>query len=104
MNELALQAQNSEAINQVYNTAFGERTTLNELIKYIKEFLTPYDSEIENVLCVYGPNRGGDIPHSLASIDKAKELLGYNPKFSIKDGLKESIDWYWKNLKTEQND
>ena len=104
MNELALQAQNSEAINQVYNTAFGERTTLNELIKYIKEFLTPYDSEIANVSCVYGPNRGGDIPHSLASIDKAKELLGYNPKYSIKEGLKESIDWYWKNLKTEQND
>ena len=104
MNELALQAQNSEAINQVYNTAFGERTTLNELIKNIKEFLTPYDSEIENVSCIYGPNRGGDIPHSLASIDKAKELLGYDPKYSIKEGLKESIDWYWKNLKTEQND
>ena len=104
MNELALQAQNSEAINQVYNTAFGERTTLNELIKYIKEFLQPYDAEIANVSCIYGPNRGGDIPHSLASIDKAKKLLGYNPKYSIKDGLKESIDWYWKNLKTEQND
>jgi UDP-N-acetylglucosamine 4-epimerase len=101
MNELALQAQNSEAINQVYNTAFGERTTLNELIKYIKEFLQPYDSEIENISCIYGPNRGGDIPHSLASIEKAKELLGYNPKFSIKEGLKESIDWYWNNLKNE---
>ena len=104
MNELALQAQNSEAINQVYNTAFGERTTLNELIKYIKEFLQPYDSEIATISCIYGPNRGGDIPHSLASIDKAKELLGYNPKYSIKEGLKESIDWYWKNLKTNQND
>lgn len=104
MNELALQTQNSEAINQVYNTAYGERTTLNELIKYIKEFLLPYDSEIENISCIYGPNRGGDIPHSLASINKAKELLGYNPKYSIKEGLKESIDWYWKNLKTEQND
>ncbi len=101
MNELALQTQNSAAINQVYNTAFGERTTLNELIKYIKEFLIPYDSEIENISCVYGPNRGGDIPHSLASIDKAKELLGYNPEYSIKEGLKESIDWYWKNLKNE---
>ena len=48
---------------------------------------------------IYGPNRKGDIPHSLASIDKAKELLGYNPQFNIEDGLKHSIDWYWKNLK-----
>ena len=104
MNELALQAQNSEAVNQVYNTAFGERTTLNELIKYIKEFLTPYDAEIDNISCIYGPTRGGDIPHSLASIDKAKALLGYTPKYSIKEGLKESIDWYWKNLKLKQND
>jgi UDP-N-acetylglucosamine 4-epimerase len=99
MNEKALLTQNPEAINTVYNTAFGDRTTLNDLINYLKEFLSEYDSEIANVEVIYGPNRAGDIPHSLASIDKAKELLGYNPKHSMREGLKEAVAWYWENLK-----
>ena len=99
MNEKALLTENPEAINTVYNTAFGDRTTLNDLINYLKEFLTEYDAEIANVEVVYGPNRAGDIPHSLASIDKAKNLLGYSPKYSMREGLKEAVDWYWKNLK-----
>ena len=99
MNEKALLTENPEAINTVYNTAFGDRTTLNDLINYIKEFLTAYDAEIANVEVIYGPNRAGDIPHSLASIDKAKELLGYSPKYSMREGLKEAVAWYWKNLK-----
>ena len=96
MNELALFTENPEAVNTVYNTAFGERTTLNELVNGIKENLAVFDPEIANVSIVYGENRIGDIPHSLASIDKAKNLLGYNPKFSMKEGLKEAVKWYWE--------
>lgn len=99
MNELAMLSENPKAINTVYNTAFGERTTLNDLVKSLKEYLSELDDKIANVEVIHGPNRVGDIPHSLASIDKAKELLNYNPKFSIKDGLKEAVQWYWNNLK-----
>ena len=99
MNELAMFTQNPKAINTVFNAAFGERTTLNELIKNLQLELSKFDSKIADVKIIYGPNRAGDIPHSLASIDKAKKFLGYNPKFSMKDGLKESVKWYWENLK-----
>ena len=99
MNELALFTNNTNAINTVYNTAYGERTTLNELVAYLKEYLSVYDAEIANVNVIHGDGRAGDIPHSLASIDKAKELLGYAPKYSLGQGLKEAIDWYWENLK-----
>ena len=102
MNEKALLTKNPEAINTVYNTAFGDRTTLNDLVNYLKEFLSEYDPEIANVEVIYGPNRAGDIPHSLASIDKAKELLGYNPKHSMREGLKEAVKWYWLNLNNKK--
>ena len=98
MNELAMLTENPRAINTVYNTAFGERTTLNELVNSLKEFLSAYDNEIANVSIIYGQNRIGYIPHSLASIEKAKELLNYQPKFSMKEGLKEAVKWYWNNL------
>ena len=99
MNELAMTTTNSEAINTVYNTAYGDRNTLNNLVDYLKKFLSQYDPKIANVAVEYGPNRVGDIPHSLASIEKAKTLLGYNPQFSIEEGLKEAVKWYWENLK-----
>lgn len=99
MNELAMTTQNKEALNTVYNTAFGDRTTLNDLVGYLKEYLSEYDAEIKNVEVIHGPNRAGDIPHSLASVDKAKNLLGYNPHFSIKQGLEKAVEWYWNNLK-----
>ena len=99
MNELAMVTQNAAAINTVYNTAFGDRTTLNDLVKYLKEFLSQYDPAIANIPIVYGPNRAGDIPHSLASIEKAKKLLKYRPEFSMQNGLKEAVAWYWHNLK-----
>jgi UDP-N-acetylglucosamine/UDP-N-acetylgalactosamine 4-epimerase len=98
MNELAMLTNNSKAINTVFNVAYGERTTLNDLIKYLQNELAIFDSKIADVKTVYGPNRTGDIPHSLASIDKAKLLLGYDPQFSLQTGLKESIKWYWENL------
>lgn len=99
MNERAMLTQNPEALNTVFNTAVGDRTNLLELTNYIKEYLVAYNPEIENVNITHGPNRMGDIPHSLASINKAKTLLGYNPTHPIKDGLKEAVAWYWKNLK-----
>jgi len=99
MNELAMTCQNAEAINTVYNTAFGDRNTLNDLVRYLKEYLSDFDPKIKDVPVVYGENRVGDIPHSLASIEKAKRNLGYNPKYSLQDGLKEAVEWYWNNLK-----
>lgn len=99
MNELAMTTQNKDALNTVYNTAFGDRTTLNDLIKYLKESLSEFDSSIADVTVIHGENRAGDIPHSLASIEKAKKLLGYNPKFSMQQGLQKAVEWYWKNLK-----
>lgn len=99
MNELALLTNNPKAINTVYNTAFGDRNTLNDLVNYLKKYLSEFDPEIANIAVVHGENRIGDIPHSLASIDKAKELLKYDPKFSIQIGLQEAVKWYWKNLK-----
>ncbi|MDT0689793.1 SDR family oxidoreductase [Salegentibacter sp. F188] len=99
MNLLALTAENDKAVNEVYNTAVGDRTNLVELTQYLKEFLSEYDSEIKNVEVKHGPNRPGDIPHSLASVEKAKNLLGYDPQYDIKSGLKEAVDWYWNNLR-----
>lgn len=98
MNHLALTTTNPNAVNQIYNTAFGERTTLNQLVIYLKEYLSEFDPEIAKIEPTHGPNRAGDIPHSLACVDKAKNLLGYNPQFSMKQGLKEAVKWYWENL------
>ncbi|MBY0065611.1 SDR family oxidoreductase [Empedobacter falsenii] len=99
MNERAMLTENEEATNTVYNTAVGDRTTLNDLVKYLREYLSEFDAEIATVEAIHGPNRVGDIPHSLASIDKAKTLLGYEPTHTIDKGLKEAVKWYWENLK-----
>lgn len=99
MNERAMLTENEEATNTVYNTAVGDRTTLNDLVIYLREYLSEYDAEIATIEAVHGPNRVGDIPHSLASIEKAKTLLGYQPTHTIDKGLKEAVKWYWDNLK-----
>ena len=98
MNMLAMTTTDKEAVNQIYNTAFGERTTLNQLVDNLREFLGAKDSQILTIEPTHGPNRAGDIPHSLACIDKARRLLGYNPAYSMRAGLKEACDWYWENL------
>lgn len=98
MNLLSLSTENPEALNQVYNVAYGERTTLNDLIKLLKRELGEFDAKIKDVEIIYGPNRKGDVPHSLASIEKAKSLLGYNPQFSMEQGLKQAVKWYFENL------
>jgi len=97
INKLALFTENEKAVNQVYNVAFGESSTLNELFSEIKINLSLFDEKISTLNAIHGPNRAGDIPHSLASIDKARELLNYNPTFSLKDGLKKTMKWYWNN-------
>jgi UDP-N-acetylglucosamine 4-epimerase len=101
MNELAMTTQNPEALNTVYNTAFGDRTTLNDMVHYLKLYLSEFDAAIADVPVIHGPNRIGDIPHSLASIDKAKKLLHYHPEYSFQQGLKAAVAWYWGNLKKE---
>lgn len=98
MNMRALTTTNPEAVNQIYNTAYGERTTLNQLVSYLKENLSKMDPEIKSIDAIHGPNRVGDIPHSLACIDKAKRLLSYDPKYSMRQGLEECCRWYWENL------
>jgi len=97
-NLLSLITSNQKAINTVYNVAYGDRNTLNELIGHLKLYLSELDSKISNIEILYGPKRVGDIPHSHASINKAKEKLNYNPQFNLKQGLKEAVKWYWKNL------
>lgn len=99
MNELAILTENPEAVNTVYNTAYGDRTTLTQLVQLLKENLAQFDPKIAGVEVVHGPNRVGDIPHSLASIEKAKNNLGYHPKYSIEQGIKEAVSWYFHNLK-----
>lgn len=99
MNALAIASTNPESVNTVYNTAYGDRTTLSQLVGYLKEFLAELDPKITDVPVIHGPNRAGDIPHSLASIEKARHLLGYDPQFSIQQGLKEAVAWYYTNLK-----
>jgi UDP-N-acetylglucosamine 4-epimerase len=99
MNELAILTENPEAVNTVYNTAYGDRTTLTQLVQLLKENLAQFDPKIAEVEVLHGPNRAGDIPHSLASIEKAKNNLGYHPKYSIEQGIKEAVSWYFHNLK-----
>ncbi|HRZ96419.1 MAG TPA: SDR family oxidoreductase [Paludibacter sp.] len=98
MNILALETTNADAMNTVYNTACSEQTSLNQLVAYLKEFLKAYDDKINDVEVIHGPNRLGDIPHSLASIDKANRMLGYTPLFTVRNGLKEAVKWYKGNL------
>lgn len=84
----------SGTISEVFNVAYGERTTLKELVEILKVTLSKFDSSIGTVEILFGPNRGGDIPHSLASINKAIKILEYSPIFNIQSGLNEAIEWY----------
>jgi len=99
MNHLAMLSDNSSAINQVFNTAVGERITILEMAELIREGLSQYDPSIAQTNIIFGPDRDGDIPHSKASIEKAKNLLNYKPTHDFQRGLKESLTWYYNNLK-----
>lgn len=97
-NELAATTTNKEALNTVYNVAYGANTTVNNLLDQLKSLLSKFDAEIANVKTVNLEPRLGDIPHSLASVDKAKNALGYDPQYSLEQGLEEAIQWYWESL------
>lgn len=95
----SLTANIPASTSTVFNVAYGERTTLNELSSILREYLAEYDPAIMDISVRYGPDRAGDVPHSLASIEKARKLLGYDPKYNISSGLKEAVAWYWEHLK-----
>jgi UDP-N-acetylglucosamine 4-epimerase len=97
-NHLAALVNDKAALNQVYNVAHGERTTLNRLFEIMRDLAGRYDREILEIKPFYGPERAGDIPHSQASIEKAKRLLGYTPVQNVAEGLEEAVEWFWKNL------
>jgi UDP-N-acetylglucosamine 4-epimerase len=97
-NELAMLSTTEESNNCVLNIAFGERTTISDVVLELKDLLSHSDKRIRDLKIIYGPNREGDVPHSLASIQKAKEVIDYDPKYSLQDGLRESIKWYQDNL------
>ena len=99
MNHLAATTENKLAIGEVFNTAVGDRNDLNELVKYLIVFLGEFDPIIRDIEIKYGPDRKGDIPHSLANIEKAKAMLGYLSTQNLQQGLKEAVKWYWDNLK-----
>lgn len=92
MNRLAMFTSNIHALNQTYNTACNERVSLNQMIAKLAEITG------NKVKVNYGPERKGDVKHSLASIEKAKNLLGYQPQVYFNDGLEKVIDWYRENL------
>ena len=99
MNEKAMLTENPEAVNQVYNTAVGDRTTIGDMAELLKEYLAQYDEKIAGVEIKYGPVRAGDVPHSKASIEKAENLLGYHPSHKFAAGIQEAVEWYWENLR-----
>ena len=99
MNLLAITSENPDALNQIYNTAVGDRTTIKDMAELLKKYLSEYDPKIAEVEILHGPNRQGDVPHSLASIEKAEKNLGYQPTHKFAEGLKEAVDWYWEHLK-----
>ena len=97
-NNLAAISTNPDAHNEVFNVAFGESTNLDELVQLLQELLVKFDPEIANVEIKYGPERVGDVRHSLASIVKSTTLLGYKPEQDLRTGLETAIAWYWENL------
>lgn len=97
-NECAALAENPKALNTVFNIAYGSRISLNDLYSLLTENLSIFKKEIKDIKPDYVSERKGDIKDSLASIEKAKTLLGYNPNCDVKSGLERSIDWYVKNI------
>ncbi|MGB2086319.1 MAG: SDR family oxidoreductase [Flavobacteriaceae bacterium] len=99
MNYLAATTSNEKAINQVYNTAVGGRISILEMTELLIYGLQKLAPELSKVKIEFGPERLGDVPHSQASIDKAKRLLDYQPTHNFSQGLEASLEWYYKTLK-----
>ena len=94
MNLIAATADNPEAINQVYNVAVGDRTSLNELHEHLRSHLAGQFPHLKDFKPTYRDFRAGDVRHSLADISKARSLLGYEPTHRIGEGLEEALDWF----------
>ncbi|MGB0404303.1 MAG: SDR family oxidoreductase [Salibacteraceae bacterium] len=99
-NHCAATTTKQGAVNEVYNVACGSTISLNELINHLQKLLSNYDNKIADVEVKYGPDRAGDVKHSLASIEKAEKLLGYNPQYQLNAGLDKAIEWYWNYFKS----
>ena len=97
-NLLAATTQNPGAVDQVYNIAVGERTTLNELFLLLQNSLRRLEPNLPEQKPVYREFRAGDVRHSLADISKAKQLLGYEPTHKIREGLELAMEWYRRNV------
>lgn len=97
-NLLAATTDNPEAVDQIYNVAVGDRTTLNQLFAAIRSLLDPRSSYLRNFKPTYRDFRAGDVRHSLADISRAQRLLGYVPTHRIHEGLREAMDWYAADL------
>ncbi len=98
MNQLAATTENPAALNEVYNVAYGERTTVNEMFYFVRNALCKYKPELKDFTPIYEKPRQGDILHSLADVSKAQNLLDYVPAYTMREGLEEAIDWYYENL------
>lgn len=94
---LAATTPNPAALNQAYNIAVGERTTLNELFQLLQDGLRRRDPALPKQPPVYQAFRAGDVRHSLADISKARQLLGYGPQQRVRDGLEMALEWYCRN-------
>ncbi|MCG8068684.1 MAG: NAD-dependent epimerase/dehydratase family protein [Candidatus Thiodiazotropha taylori] len=97
-NLLAATTTNPDATNQVYNVAVGDRTSLNQLFTKIRDILADRFDYLSDLAPVYRDFRAGDVRHSLANIDKASSLLGYQPSHNIDQGLTEAMSWYVDDL------
>ncbi len=97
INQLAATTSNKEALNNIYNVAYGENTTVIDLFGKIRELLSKYDPEIIKIQVEFVAERPGEIKHSHASIDKAKKLLNYNPTHGFDEGLNKAVPWYWEH-------
>lgn len=93
-NLLAALVQEAEALNQVYNVAVGEQTSLLQLFEYMKDILSVNYPHLRNFYPEFKPFREGDVAHSLASVQKSRNLLGYEPTHTIQEGLRATLDWY----------
>lgn len=97
MNHLAATTSKTEAIGEIFNTAYGEQTSLLQLVEEIKSGISEINPNVKTIKAIHGPERQGDVPHSLADISKAKNLLEFEPTVSLKEGIEKTVQWFHEN-------
>jgi UDP-N-acetylglucosamine 4-epimerase len=93
------QKEAGNGFSEVFNVAYGGNTTLKELYQSLRSNLALHDPDIASIEAIHGPNRAGDIPHSMASIEKARMVLGYEPEFDAAEGFEKACEWYFENIR-----